>query len=597
MNLKALIFIAASIGVHAKSNDISNPKPPVVNSLEDLQLAINNANEDIETTITVGSFSLANASMKDAMRNLNVNGKKIIIKGENKDTTIKSLDQGAFYIIGQNGKTNSVTFEDITFEQAIEEGKTIMTPNNAISISKNSCSTDLTVKNCKFKNYVGERSSGGAIQIAFSNADDYKLNLKIKDCSFINCSSKIGGGALSVDGVDNAVIDIKNSTFEGCHSPLGGAISFRNTKVLLTQCVFKGNGETKGGAIYMTGCDSFVDNNTFIDNVSTTLNGSSVYVENSKFHNNLFINNSFINKESEYKEFLFSEAEGSLPDVKAKLYLNTFINEKDMDISYTEYLDHYEEYGNLYISNKYSKDIIRNGDSAYTSNKEIVKQVNEKHYLANDSSLKLENDVFASKLGTFYKNIYGNFYIGDNLSDTFEIIHGGKKHTYKTGETPELNETRFGFDLIDNKVGDKSFTFDKALLSSNAPLTIDPIYQLNMTGGLTFIGAPSLVILLAGLVVLLIFIHKKNDSKSKKEIPASFDIDKWANQSVNDEVFISLTSKEKEVLILVLKDTPRKEIAAKLFISESTVKNHITKIFSKLNIKNRSELLKILDRK
>ncbi len=597
MNLKALIFVAASIGVHAKSNDISNPKPPVVNSLEDLQLAINNANEDIETTITVGSFSLANASMKDAMRNLNINGKKIIIKGESKDTTIKSLDQGAFYIIGQNGKTNSVTFEDITFEQAIEEGTTIMTPNNAISISKNSCSTDLKIKNCAFKNYVGERSSGGAIQIAFSNADDYKLNLSIDKCSFINCSSKIGGGALSIDGADNASIDIKNSTFENCSSPLGGALSLRNVKTSLSECVFKANGETKGGAIYMTGCDSFIDNNTFIDNVSTTLNGSSVYVENSKFHNNLFINNSFINKESDYKEFFFAEAEGSLPDVKAKLYLNTFINDKGLDISYNEYLDHFEEYGNLYISSNYTKEITKKDYSAYTSNKEIVKSINEKHYLANDASLKLENDVFTSKLSTFYKNIYGNFYMGDNLSDTFEIIYGGKKQTYKVGETPELNESRFGFDLVDNKAGDKSFTFDKTLISSNAPLTIEPIYQLNMTGGLTFIGAPSLAMLLAGLIVLLIFIRKKNASKPKKEEIASFDIDKWASQSVNDEAFISLTPKEKEVLVLVLKDTPRKEISAKLFISESTVKNHITKIFSKLNVKNRSEILKILDKK
>lgn len=596
MNLKALIFAAATLGIHAKSNNISNPKTPVVNSLEDLQLAINNANEEVETTITVGSFSLTNASVKDAMRNLNINGKKIIIKGENKDTTIKSLDQGSFYIIGQGEKTNSVTFEDITFEQAIDESKNIMTPNNAISVSKNSCSTDLTIKNCKFKNYVGERSSGGAIQIAFSNADDYKLNLRIEDCSFVNCSSKIGGGALSIDGVDNTSIDIKNSTFEGCHSPLGGAISLRNVKASLSQCVFKENGETKGGAIFMAGCDSFVDNNAFIDNISSS-NGSSVYVENSKFHNNLFINNSFINKESDYKEFLFSEGEGSLSDVKAKLYLNTFVSEKDMEISYEEYLSHYEEYGNLYISKKYSKEITRNGDSAYTSNKEVIKQINEKHCLANDASLKLDYDVLSSKLGTFYKNIYGDFFVGDNLSDSFEIVYGGKKHTYKTGETPELNDLRFGFDLVNNKIGDKTFTFENALLSSNSPVYVEPIYELNLVGGLTFIGSPMVIVLLVAMIALIIILRKKHQNKTNEEEPASFDINKWANQFANDEVFSSLTSKEKEVLVLVLKDTPRKEIAAKLFISESTVKNHITKIFSKLNIKNRSELLKMLDKK
>lgn len=595
MDYKAIILVIAAIGMRAKTNNIQNAKPTVVDNLSDLQTAINNANEDVETTILVNSFSMSNSTIKDAMRNLNINGKNIVIKGASADTTITSFDQGSMYIIGQKDKTNSITFEGITFEQAIDSGKSIMTPNNAISISKNSYSTNLKVKDCTFKNFTGAASSGGAIQMAFSNAEDYKLNVEIDNCSFLNCYSKIGGGAISLDASDNAVVDIKNSTFSSCTSPLGGALSLRHAKTSISQCVFSKNGETKGGAIFTSECDSFVSNNTFVDNVSTSSDGSSVYVEDSKFHNNVFINNTFINKLSDYKEFYFDTSTGSLPEIKSKLFFNTFMCDKDIDISYSSHLEHYEEFGNLYISNHYSGDISRVDNSAYTSNKDVVRLVNEKHYLSNNEGLKLEKDDYLSKLSTFYINIYGDFYIGDNLSDTVDISYNGKVYSIGIDDELELNASKFGFDLVDNVVGDSSFTLEKSLLSSNAPIKVTPIYKLNTVGVATFVGVPSFVVVLGATVVLLVLLRKKRHKTTTTN--QSFDIDEWAKQAVNDDAFISLTPKEKEILYYILKDTPRKEIAASLYISESTVKNHVTKIFSKLNIKNRSELLMMLDKK
>lgn len=52
-----------------------------------------------------------------------------------------------------------------------------------------------------------------------------------------------------------------------------------------------------------------------------------------------------------------------------------------------------------------------------------------------------------------------------------------------------------------------------------------------------------------------------------------------------------LTKKEKEILDLILADKSNKEIAATLFIELSTVKTHINKIYSKLEVKSRKELL------
>ena len=53
----------------------------------------------------------------------------------------------------------------------------------------------------------------------------------------------------------------------------------------------------------------------------------------------------------------------------------------------------------------------------------------------------------------------------------------------------------------------------------------------------------------------------------------------------------TLTSREMDVLKEYLSGKARTEISATLFISESTVKNHISSIFSKLGVKSRKELL------
>ncbi|MBE9537067.1 MAG: response regulator transcription factor [Proteobacteria bacterium] len=52
-----------------------------------------------------------------------------------------------------------------------------------------------------------------------------------------------------------------------------------------------------------------------------------------------------------------------------------------------------------------------------------------------------------------------------------------------------------------------------------------------------------------------------------------------------------LTPKEKEVVILVSKGCSNREIAGKLFNSEATVKTHLYRIYRKLDIKNRSQLV------
>ena len=58
-----------------------------------------------------------------------------------------------------------------------------------------------------------------------------------------------------------------------------------------------------------------------------------------------------------------------------------------------------------------------------------------------------------------------------------------------------------------------------------------------------------------------------------------------------------LTSREKEIFLLLVKNKSTKEIADKLNISEKTVRNHISNAMQKLEVKARTaaviELLKL----
>jgi DNA-binding NarL/FixJ family response regulator len=58
-----------------------------------------------------------------------------------------------------------------------------------------------------------------------------------------------------------------------------------------------------------------------------------------------------------------------------------------------------------------------------------------------------------------------------------------------------------------------------------------------------------------------------------------------------DSGYDGLTSREMETLILVAKGLVAKEIARTLDISEKTVRNHISNIYRKLGIYDRSQLV------
>ncbi len=74
------------------------------------------------------------------------------------------------------------------------------------------------------------------------------------------------------------------------------------------------------------------------------------------------------------------------------------------------------------------------------------------------------------------------------------------------------------------------------------------------------------------------------------------DIKKLTRKEINISIkesqinLLGITQREKEVLLLLIKGKPYKEIAAELFISLPTVKTHVSNIYFKANVRNRLEL-------
>ncbi len=58
---------------------------------------------------------------------------------------------------------------------------------------------------------------------------------------------------------------------------------------------------------------------------------------------------------------------------------------------------------------------------------------------------------------------------------------------------------------------------------------------------------------------------------------------------VNRLVSLPITNREKEVLVQLAKGQTNKQISEVLMLSTSTVRNHISNIFTKLKIANRSQ--------
>lgn len=78
---------------------------------------------------------------------------------------------------------------------------------------------------------------------------------------------------------------------------------------------------------------------------------------------------------------------------------------------------------------------------------------------------------------------------------------------------------------------------------------------------------------------------------NKKSLRKPIDISKEINHKKIEE--LGITNREYEVLQAIASGLSNKEIANKLFLSESTIKTHVSNLLVKLNAKRRTQALQI----
>ena len=85
------------------------------------------------------------------------------------------------------------------------------------------------------------------------------------------------------------------------------------------------------------------------------------------------------------------------------------------------------------------------------------------------------------------------------------------------------------------------------------------------------------------------FIEKGDSSLESDQLPGVQDISTISSKGDKAETYHPLSRREMEVLTYIAHGNSNKEIGAVLGISEQTVKNHITTIFNKLGVNDRTQ--------
>lgn len=94
------------------------------------------------------------------------------------------------------------------------------------------------------------------------------------------------------------------------------------------------------------------------------------------------------------------------------------------------------------------------------------------------------------------------------------------------------------------------------------------------------------VIAIIAIVFFFVGVYLNKKSLQKQKV-ASEDIN---HKKIKD---LDISKREYEVLLGISEGLSNKEIGEKLFVSESTVKTHVSNLLSKLNAKRRTQALQI----
>lgn len=427
----------------------------------------------------------------------------------------------------------------------------------------------LFMKGCSFTGNISERG------IFWCNGKNTKLEMS--DCTFTENSAYtsvvvLGGIKGTVDGVtvkDNKRVSFKekNSFVQG-----GGGIAIANSEAVVKNCVIDGNSAPNGGGVLVTNSKLTLANCRIINNTSDTFGGGIVIQSGEStpvYVTNCLISGNKAEEEGAVWVYPSDQIGVGVPTGIVEFSFCTFENnvsdDKEHLVFHPVMLENEE--GIVGRDGKIDFIACRINDQNVTvslKNGENYNMVN-----SDKTGAAIPPDELGKIANGYYKGTSVEMYPGVNL----KLIDDGKTASSAT-------ESKSG--------------------SQNIIIAICAICFAVLAGVAFFILRAKDKRQKAETDPGTDIKENKENINSTEDIESVENKDTTLINNIGDGFSIealaiekSLTERETDVLREYLSGKNRTEISETLFISESTVKNHISNIFSKLGVKNKCELLKV----
>ncbi len=541
----------------------------------------------------------------------------------------------AFYSEFSENKVNEL---DLVLNECAFTENAAKYAGGAIYLAGNKKNVKVTVSNCTFERntseYGGYCDGGGAVY----GSD---CILSFASSSFIDNSS---------DRVYVVTEDKPASQNLGC----GGAINTSAADASFTDCVFAKNVAVKGGAISLwTGTSAIIDGCIFAynraevpapftaeENILTDGVGGAVYMNGKPYVS--FVNSSVYGNYAQtayasvyniYSEIPSSDAETNFGKVSFEMctVANNTCGKKLTDFSYYSQpnwkwfgypgdfwsIPYIDVAGSLIADDTFAEDYPRcetpseqNGYNYFASYGRAVTdgilpsaETNDtgtlRHvYAAGGENFRLPESFVHGIVRDRFIEVLGDFYVGSNYNSEVKVVlvtNGG------TIAESEMNYT-YGTPLVLPTVEKKWHTFDGWFTAdgrkiSDGSIVVSPSVETltlaahftNIFPYGTVIGASFGGIAFLGIAAAVVILLLKRRRQSPESILVAADA-VLAEEQKSAPDTSNLTDREKQVLDLLLQGKKRNEIGEILYISEATVKRHISSIYLELEVSSRSEL-------
>lgn len=208
----------------------------------------------------------------------------------------------------------------------------------------------------------------------------------------------------------------------------------------------------------------------------------------------------------------------------------------------------------------------------------LIPNTSTSFYLANNIGGKLLSDPVANNIER--KDIANYLEYGEGIDYTIPIFKSARPIAYK--------ET----DLFDNSVREKTEFYNEFLAHGlEYPMALCIAHNGKCYGALSLYRSKRMGDFSDRDVFILNQLHNHLVTRiclqeSRGEDPVVRKIDEIKHSNL-------LTSRELEIVSLILQGFSNEEIGSKLFVEPGTVKKHIHNIYGKFKVKNRMQLLRV----